>query len=226
MLGSTKGKRLNKYVADYVVFDLETTGISAATDEVIEISGIRVKNGSVEAEFTSLVNPGRKIPYGASAVNHITDDMVGDARKFPEVLSDFLEFAGENILVGHNIHSFDMKFIYRDCQNFYGGLPGNAYIDTLCLGRELLPQLSHHKLTDLAAHYGILQEGAHRALNDCRMNQKVFECLGRELLPQRRKQSGIRLCERCGSPMKKRNGKYGEFWGCSTFPQCRFTMPG
>ena len=62
MLGNTKGRLLNKYVPDYVLYDLETTGISCNYDEVIEISAIRVRNGSVDEEFSSLVNPGRPIP--------------------------------------------------------------------------------------------------------------------------------------------------------------------
>ena len=88
MLGNTKGRLLNKYVPDYVLYDLETTGISCNYDEVIEISAIRVRNGSVDEEFSSLVNPGRPIPYAASSVNHITDDMVAGSPDFAEVLQE------------------------------------------------------------------------------------------------------------------------------------------
>lgn len=111
MLGSSNGKSLVKYVKDYVVFDLETTGIYTNSDEVIEISGVKVQNGKVTEEFTSLVNPGRHIPKGASAVNGITDHMVKSAPEFSIVLKEFLDFAGNMVLVGHNIHTFDMKFI-------------------------------------------------------------------------------------------------------------------
>lgn len=221
MLQNTKGKRVKRYVPDYVVFDLETTGISATADEVIEISALRVQNGIVEDEFTSLVNPNRPIPPGASAVNHITDGMVERERGFSEVLPEFLDFAGDRVLVGHNIHSFDMKFLYRDCQKYFGKVPGNDYIDTLYFAKKVLPQLAHYRLVDLAAHYGISQEGAHRALNDCRMNQRVYECLAREFAPTEQEEE--RICARCGSPMKKRSGRYGEFWGCMAYPKCRYT---
>lgn len=180
MLGEKPGRLLNTYVRNYVVFDIETTGISSKFDEVIEISAVKVRDGKVADEFNTLVNPGRKIPYGASRVNGITDEMVADAPPFCDALKRFLEFAGGDVLVGHNIHSFDMKFIYRDSEKYYGRIPGNDYIDTLMLARKLLPKLSHHRLVDLAEHYHISAAGAHRALNDCRMNQRVYECMAAE----------------------------------------------
>ena len=98
MLGNTKGRLLNKYVPDYVLYDLETTGISCNYDEVIEISAIRVRNGSVDEEFSSLVNPGRPIPYAASSVNHITDDMVAGSPDFAEVLQEGTIHPGDTVI--------------------------------------------------------------------------------------------------------------------------------
>ena len=178
MLGKTKGKQLLEYVPDYVVFDLETTGISCYEDSVVEISAVKVIGGMVEEEFSSLVNPQRSIPYAASRVNGITDAMVADAPAFDKVLAEFIDFTEGMTLVGHNIHSFDLKFIYRDSEKFYCGIPGNDYVDTLRLARKYLPQLKRHSLTLLAEYYGISTEGAHRALNDCHMNQQVYEQLG------------------------------------------------
>ena len=181
MLGNTKGKMINQYVPDYVLYDLETTGTSSKYDEVIEISAVKVKNGVVTEEFSQLVNPGRPIPSAASAVNHITDDMVAFAPMFDSVLQQFLAFIGDDVLAGHNINRFDMKFLYRDCERYFGQTLTNDYIDTLKLARLCLPELSHHRLEDLAQYYGISTAGAHRALNDCRMNQQVFEKLAKEL---------------------------------------------
>lgn len=181
MLGNKRGRLLNKYTPDYVVFDLETTGISPENDAVIEISAVKVKNGEVVEEFSTLVNPKRPIPYGARRVNGITDEMVADAPLFVDVLRDFLAFAGDDVLVGHNIHSFDMKFLYRDARKFYGRLPDNDYVDTLMMARKQLPNLPHHRLVDLAKYYHISSKGAHRALNDCHMNQKVFERMAAEM---------------------------------------------
>lgn len=223
MLGNTKGKLINKYVPDYVLFDLETTGISCNYDEVIEISAVKVKGGKIVEEFSELVNPGRPIPYAASAVNNISDAMVADAPPFREILPGFLEFAGNDVLAGHNIHSFDMKFLYRDCERFFQQTLTNDYVDTLKLARLCYPKLRHHRLGDMAELYGISTEGAHRALSDCRMNQQVFERLAKELGKIGGGKTATKLCPNCGLPLMKRNGRYGEFWGCTGYPGCRYT---
>ena len=223
MLSKKCGKKLNIYVSDYVVFDLETTGTSCTTDEVVEISAIKVQNGGIVDEFTTLVNPGRSIPYYASEVNGITDDMVKDSPFFEEALSEFLTFAGDSVLVGHNIHTFDMKFLYRDAERFWGKTIGNDYIDTLQIARVYLPGLKRHRLVDLADHYKIDAEGAHRALNDCHMNHLVFEHLGREIANPSEAAKAVRKCPRCGNALRKRTGMYGEFWGCMSYPECKYT---
>lgn len=218
-----KGKLLNKYVSDYVVFDLETTGVSANYDEVIEISAIKVVGGKVIDEFSTLVNPGRHISDEASIVNGIYDDMVADAPDFETALADFLKFVGNSILVGHNIASFDMKFIWRDAEKYWGLVIENDYIDTLKLARVCLPNRRGYRLVDLAEHYNISSDGAHRALNDCRMNQKVFEKLGEELAHSSEEAMKLPKCPKCGNVLQKRNGRFGEFWGCTGYPDCRFT---
>lgn len=225
MLGNTQGKLLNEYIEDYVVFDLETTGVSPYNDEVIEISAVKARKGKVVEEFSQLVNPKRTIPFAASRVNNITDDMVSDAPFFDEVLRHFLEFVGEDVLVGHNIQSFDMKFIYRDCERYFHQLITNDYVDTLILAKRCFPEWRHRRLGDLADYYGISTQGAHRALADCRMNQRVFELLGKEMNTEKKKtlDSNVKTCPLCNLPLKKRNGRYGEFWGCTGFPNCRYT---
>ncbi len=180
-MAAKRGIQKTKYTPDYVVFDLETTGISRVYDEVVEISAVKVRGGKVVDEFSTLVNPGRHIPAGASQVNGITDQMVAHAPRFVKVLQEFLDFTEGYPLVGHNIASFDMKFICRDAEKYYGSVPVNDYVDTLPLARKHLPNLSHHKLTDLASYYGLTTDGAHRALNDCRMNQQVYECMVKEM---------------------------------------------
>lgn len=180
-MSTQKGTLINKYTPNYVIFDLETTGISPNYDEVIEISALKVKGGEVVDEFNTLVNPGRKIPFGATKVNGITNAMVAEAPAFSHVLAEFLDFAEGLVLVGHNIARFDMKFIWRDAEQYFGEIPQNNYVDTLQVARKHLPKMEHHRLVDLAEHYGISSEGAHRALNDCYMNQKVYERMVAEM---------------------------------------------
>ncbi|WP_370770193.1 ATP-dependent RecD-like DNA helicase [Eubacterium ramulus] len=186
-MSTQKGTLINKYTPDYVIFDLETTGISPNYDEVIEISALKVKGGEVVDEFNTLVNPGRKIPFGATKVNGITNAMVAEAPAFSHVLAEFLDFAEGLVLVGHNIARFDMKFIWRDAEQYFGEIPQNNYVDTLQVARKYLPKMDHHRLVDLAEYYGISSEGAHRALNDCYMNQKVYECMVSEMREAQKK---------------------------------------
>lgn len=219
MLGKEQGKKIRESISDYVVFDLETTGISPKTDEVIEISAIKVINGKVVDEFTSLVNPGRSIPSAASNVNGIYDYMVKDCPPFEEVLKSFDDFIGDMVLIGHNIYSFDLKFLYRDARKYWGKIFVNDFVDTLHYSRCVLPKLAHHRLVDLAEYYNISSEGAHRALNDCRMNQLVYE----KLKVEEKLLGDDSKCPKCGAFLKIRDGKFGKFWGCTGYPECRFT---
>ena len=224
MLTNIKGKLLNKYIPDYVVFDLETTGINCNCDDIIEIAAVKVIAGEVTDEFTTLVNPGTPIPWRITRITGIDNGMVKDAPDFEQALTDFLEFVGDMVLVGHNICTFDLLFIYRETQRFWNKLPGNDYVDTLPIARLYLPQLGHHTLSDLADYYGISSDGAHRALFDCRMNQQIFERLGEEMKNPSEEAKKVKKCPRCGNPLKLRNGKFGEFWGCTGYPDCKYTQ--
>ena len=118
-----------------------------------------------------------------------------------------------------------MKFLYRDCEKYFNRTLTNDYVDTLMLAKMAFPEWKHRRLGDLAEHYGIPTEGAHRALTDCRMNQQVFELLAKELQRSRTpgRKPDVKICSACGLPMKKRTGRYGEFWGCTGYPVCRHT---
>ena len=228
MLSNRQGKKLNEYVPDYVVFDLETTGTSPTTEEIIEISAVKVKDNKIVDEFTTLVKPGKIISPFITELTGISNEMVENAPVFRNVFEDFIDFTGDMVLVGHNIHCFDLKFLHRYAMEYYRKVPGNDYIDTLTVARKRLPGLSHHRLSDLVEYYNITQQGAHRALNDCRMNQQVYEYLfDPERTPDVATPSeaveGKNVCPKCGSFLKKRTGKFGDFYGCTGFPLCRYT---
>ncbi len=218
MLGNNRGKLIKEYPSSYVVYDLETTGTSPRRNSIIEISAVKVSNHEIVDTFSTLVNPECAIPSAATAVNGITDEMVADMPCIEEVFPLFMDFVGDEILIGHNIHNFDMKYLWKVAEHLYGETVTNDYVDTLPMSRQKLPELAHHRLVDLATHYSISTEGAHRALADCIMNQKCYELMLAE------EPSGeAKKCPRCGNVMKRRNGRYGEFWGCMGFPSCRYT---
>lgn len=213
-----RGKRISKYVDNYVVFDLETTGISSLKDDIIEISAIKVKGHERAETFSRLVNPQRPIPAAATKINGITDEMVAAEPDLNVILPEFLDFIDGEILIGHNIQSFDLLFLNRATQERYANSIRNDFIDTLYLARACLPELAHHRLTDLAGHFKISTEGAHRALNDCIMNQICYEYMGKLLVD-----AGIPICHKCGGELIRRKGKFGSFYGCSNYPVCRYT---
>lgn len=201
-----KGKRLNAYVKDYVVFDLETTGIHQERDSIIEISAIKVQDGIIKAEYSTLVNPGRHIPAGATAVNGITDAMVAGAPDIADAIGGFMDFIESDILVGHNIHTFDTNFAYDAAWRALGKAMNNDYIDTLYMARRCLPQLAHHRLTDVSEYFHIETKGAHRALNDCVMNQKCYEEMGKLLLTSGKLYGGETAdCQGIDNGSKNRN---------------------
>ena len=216
-------KSLLQYIPNYIIFDLETTGLDTDMDAIIEISALKVKGGETVDEYSTLVNPCMHIPDLASSVNGITDDMVKDAPKIEETLKGFIAFIGDEVLVGQNIKRFDLKFIQRDAVRIFGKPVDNDYVDTLFLAQRYLPELCKHSLEALADHYDISYDGAHRALADCHINKKVYDCLAKEIANPSDAARKVPVCPRCGNMLKKRKGIYGEFWGCVGFPECRFT---
>ena len=181
MLGSTKGEERFEYLRDYVVFDLETTGLSPVSDKIVEIAGVRVRDGNITEEFSSLVDPQCEIPESAIAVHGITNEAINNAPGLEEALRKFEKFLGDDAIVGQNIVRFDMRFMWRDYPEIFGKTLANDYLDTLKLSRKLLPNLKSHGTSSLCDYYGIDQTGAHRALFDCRMTQEIYENLGKLL---------------------------------------------
>ena len=214
---------MNDFADSYVLFDLETTGLSTTDDSVVEISAIKVIDGVTTGEFSTLVNPGKHIPDYVSCIHGITDDMVSDAPSMEEALRDFIDFIGDLVLVGHNIKRFDMGFIQRDAVRYFGEPLTNGIVDTLCLSRRYLPDLPSHSLGALADHYNVSYEGAHRALVDCRINKQVYDKLAKEAENPSEAAKNVPVCPLCGNILKKRRGKFGEFWGFTGFPDCRYT---
>ncbi len=162
-----EGRELHALPDDYVVIDLETTGFNENNDEIVELGALKIRNGEIVDRFSRLVKPRHPIPAAASAVNGIWNEMLADAPGLPEAIPPFVDFIGDDILVGQNVF-FDIKFTYVAAyRHLHQKVLRNDYVDILSLSRRLFPGLPNYKLGTLAAHFGIAVDAAHRAGDDC-----------------------------------------------------------
>lgn len=175
-----KGKNAGRHVENYSVIDLETTGIFVSSARIVEISAIKVRNNQVVGEFTSLVNPLCHIPEEATKINHITDEMVKNAPTLEKVINEFLQFIGDDIILGYNNAGFDMNIIYDAVEKILRRAFENDYIDILHVARRNVDGLENYKLKTVCDYYGIGTEGAHRALKDCYLTKECYDNLYNE----------------------------------------------
>lgn len=157
---------------EYIVLDIETTGLSFRTEKITEIGAVKVKDGEIVDTFECFVNPEVPIPQKIVEITHITDDMVKDAETIDKVMPKFLEFIGNLKLVAHNA-DFDVGFLKYNAESL-GLKMDNEYIDSLKLSRQLYPEFKKHKLGIIADKLGIKVENAHRALDDVKTLVQVF----------------------------------------------------
>lgn len=156
----------------FVVFDIETTGFSAAEDRIIEIGAVKITDGAIVDRFSTFVNPEVPIPFEIQQLTHITDDMVLEAPKMEEALPAFLDFVGESALVAHNA-GFDVGFIEQNCVRL-GRSRTFTSVDTVGLARVLLPTLSKYKLNIVAKALNISLENHHRAVDDAAATAEIY----------------------------------------------------
>ncbi len=157
---------------EYIVLDIETTGLSFRTEKITEIGAVKVKDGEIVDTFETFVNPEIPIPKRIVELTGITDEMVETAETIDLVMPKFLEFIGNLKLVAHNA-DFDVGFLKYNAE-ILGLNMDNEYIDSLALSRQLFPEFKKHKLGMLAEKFGINVENAHRALDDVKTLVKVF----------------------------------------------------
>ena len=164
-----EGQDLN---ADFVVFDIETTGFSPVNNRIIEIGAVKVERGEVTERFSSFVNPDVPIPFEIEKLTGINDSMVMEAPMIEEVLPRFLEFCEGCVLVAHNA-SFDMSFIMENCRR-QGFSDRFTYVDTVGIARILLPGQAKHTLDAVAKTMGVSLENHHRAVDDAEATAHIF----------------------------------------------------
>ena len=159
-----KGNQDISFEDGFVAFDLETTGLSDRTDKIIEIGAVRMKDGKEVARFQTFVDPGQPLRKEIVDLTGITDEMLRDAPKLSEILTKFVEFVGEDVLVAHNA-DFDTGFIRAACKRL--NIPYNfTSVDTLVLSQNLMPQLNRHKLNLVADALSLPEFHHHRASDD------------------------------------------------------------
>jgi DNA polymerase-3 subunit alpha (Gram-positive type) len=166
---------MNIKLTEFVIFDVETTGLSPVDgDRIIEIAAVKVKGPQVVDKFYSLVNPQRDIPAQATEINNITQEMVVSAPVAADILPEIIRFIGGACVAGHNVR-FDLGFLCYELALVGRRLNDQTpAVDTLKMARELLPYLSNHKLSYLARSLGVVVGETHRAMADVEITAAVF----------------------------------------------------
>lgn len=160
---------------DYVVLDLETTGLSGNKDRIIEISLLKYKMNQFHSRFVTLINPEITIPPGIVKLTGIQNEMVQNMPTIQKILPDVLTFIDSLTLVGHNV-SFDLRFLKFAFQSMttHQACITYSYIDTLSLSRRLIHNIKNHRLETLK-NYLQIEEISHRAEQDCLVTHEVYQ---------------------------------------------------
>ena len=168
----------------YVCFDLETTGLDPLYNEIIEIGALKVRDGKVAERFMEFIHPQEEISPMITNLTGITNEMVANARPADAVISDFLEFCEDDVLIGHNV-GFDYSFMKSGASNL--GLTFEKFgIDTFKIAQRTLKSLPSKSLSSLCEYYQIENKAAHRAYYDALATAKQVALLQR-LCSQKKK---------------------------------------
>jgi DNA polymerase-3 subunit alpha (Gram-positive type) len=170
-LARARGKRIEEL--DYVILDIETTGLEPSRDELTEIAALKIRGREISEIFSSLIRPAKPIPAEITALTGIDDEMVRDFPPAGGVLPGFLDFVQGSILVAHNAE-FDIGFIKYHLKNLNERELSNQVICTVKLGRYLLPELENYKLHTLASRLGFKTENRHRAVGDAEITYQIW----------------------------------------------------
>lgn len=167
---------LNKekeFVSDYVVFDLETTGLEKETDKIIEIGALKYRNNKLVDEFSVLINPGIKLPPVITKITGLTDEDLKAKNTIDSVLPEFIRFIEDLTLIAHN-SEFDLGFIEESIKRLGLNMITNKNIDTVEIARKYIPKAYNYKLETLKKYFH-LEYGSHRSVDDCKTTNYVYQ---------------------------------------------------
>ena len=173
-----KARARKKFQEDFVVLDIETTGTSPEKDEIIEVGALKIEADTVTEEFSMLIQIKGEIPIEIQKLTGITEqELQSQGRPLDEVLNKLFEFAGNRVIIGHNV-TFDYKFICSACQK--QGMEMRLRTlsrDTLALARRKIRGVEDYQLVTLMKHLGYDVSKAHRALADCYLTYQLYKKL-------------------------------------------------
>ncbi len=174
MLAQRNASRRRWAMESYVVIDLETTGLSAAHDEVIELAALRVREGQKAATLERLIRLDKQLPPSITELTGITNALLS-VQDVPlkEALTEFITFLGNDVIVAHNA-PFDISFLRAACKSEAINMPRSRVIDTLDIARKRLKGLCDYKLPTVAGALGIHVAELHRAMSDCELLYQVY----------------------------------------------------
>ena len=162
-----------EFVSDYVVFDLETTGLEANTDKIIEIGALKYKNNELVDEFSVLINPEIELPPVITRITGLSDEDLQDKYTIDIVLPEFLSFIEDYTLIAHN-SEFDLGFIEENIKRLNLEMINNKNIDTIEIARKYIPKAYNYKLETLKKYFH-LEFGSHRSVDDCKTTNYVYQ---------------------------------------------------
>lgn len=175
-LDKMRNKHRVKKVGEYVVVDIETTGLAPEDDEIVELAALRVTDGLESGRFQTLIKIEGHISASTARLTGLTDEDIERGVSLEDAVNDFLLFVGSSPIVMHNAR-FDFAFIDAALELLGYDELDNECIDTLSLARKKLPAATSHSLGDLANMLGIRPAARHRAMDDCLATKELFERL-------------------------------------------------
>jgi DNA polymerase-3 subunit alpha (Gram-positive type) len=170
-LARARGESLDSL--EYIILDVETTGLEPTQDELTEIGALKTKGKELQTIFSELIKPKTIISPQITQLTGIDNEMVKDSPPAQDVLPRFAEFIGDVILVAHNAE-FDLSFIKHYLKKLNNLEITNSIACTVRIGRFLLPNLQNHKLHTIASHFGFKVENRHRAIGDAEITFQVW----------------------------------------------------